>query len=255
MLRLKVKDKANLVIMHQIKSVKLVEYYLGNNITTITKNTWPWLLTFDLDLDFHIWPWDWCIITLMLWKNNCVTWRKNSTSFVISETKLPICISSKNILQPTKSFQSYGPNCSKVMAQKVNLVNMHQMKSVQWVEYYLGYYITTIAKNTWPWFLTFDLDIHCSSYVWPWHFKVIWSLIIHRLFPCMTIDDFMRDSYDKSLVQILNWTVTETDAKLIILIRFLIYLVQILLFYTSTQWNLIRFLSLKLRKLFLNNFA
>ena len=62
-------------------------------------------------------------------------------------------------------------------------------------------------------------------------------------------------SYDKYLVQILNWTVMETDAQLIILIRFLRYLAQIILFYTYTHWNLIRFLSLKLRKLFLDNFA
>ena len=65
----------------------------------------------------------------------------------------------------------------------------------------------------------------------------------------------MTISYDKSLVQILNWTITETDAQLIILIRFLRYLVQIILFYTWTHWNLIRILPLKLRKLFLDNFA
>ena len=68
-------------------------------------------------------------------------------------------------------------------------------------------------------------------------------------------DDFMTISYDKSLVQILNWTITETDAQQIIFIRFLRYLEQIILFYTWTHWNLIRFLSLKLRKLFLDNFA
>ena len=36
MLRLKVKDKVNLVLMHQMKSVQWVEYNLGHNITTIT---------------------------------------------------------------------------------------------------------------------------------------------------------------------------------------------------------------------------
>ena len=42
-----------------------------------------------------------------------VTWRKNGTSFVRTETNLPISILSVKILQPTRSiydfrFQSYG---------------------------------------------------------------------------------------------------------------------------------------------------
>ena len=37
-------------------------------------------------------------------------------------------------------------------------------ESIQWVEYYIWYNITTIVDNAWPWPLTFDLDL----FPWPW---------------------------------------------------------------------------------------
>ena len=125
----------------------------GINIAdvTLTFYIWPWpfSLTFDLD----IWPWDWSVITLMLlgkhYKNVLfdVTWRKNGTSFVRTETNLPISILSVNILQPTRSlydfrFQSYG------------------------------------SKG--------DFHGIWCVWSWPWHFKVIWFLWIRHWFPCMT---------------------------------------------------------------------
>ena len=96
----------------------------GINIAAITENTWPWPFTFDLDL----FPWPLTLIfdleinMLLPWcfeenitKIYCfdVTWRKNGTSFVRTETNQPISILSVNILQPTRSlydfrFQSYG---------------------------------------------------------------------------------------------------------------------------------------------------
>ena len=57
----------------------------------------------------------------------------------------------------------------------------------------------------------------------------------------------------KNCDQILSWTIMETDAQLTILIRFLRYLAEMILFYVCTMWNLIIFLSLKFRKLFLNS--
>ena len=85
---------------------------------------WPWPFTFDLDL----FPWHLTLIfdletdILLPWcfkenitKMYCfdVTWRKNGTSYVRTETNLSISILSVNILQPTRSlygfrFQSYG---------------------------------------------------------------------------------------------------------------------------------------------------
>ena len=121
-LRLTVKDKVNLVLMHQRKSVQLVEYYLGYNINTITKNTWPSLLIFDLE---NVpWPWPWYLTLRFIYfyidamkkklPKKCFMSRdaKNGTSFVISETP-PLGISLRNILRPTRSlydfrFQSYG---------------------------------------------------------------------------------------------------------------------------------------------------
>ena len=58
----------------------------------------------------------------------------------------------------------------------------------------------------------------------------------------------------KNCDQILSLTIIETDAQLTILIRFLRYLAEIILFYVCTMWNWIIFLSLKFRKLFLNSF-
>ena len=126
--------------------------------TCNTENTWPWPFTFDLDL----FPWPLTLIfdletdLLLPWcfeenitKMYCfdVTWRKNGTSYVRTETNLPISILSVNILQPTRSlygfrFQSYGSKGD-----------------------FHGFWCV------WP---------------WPWHFKVIWFLWIRHLFPCMT---------------------------------------------------------------------
>ena len=92
-----------------------------------TENMWPWPFTFDLDL----FPWHLTLIfdletdLLLPWcfkenitKMYCfdVTWRKNGTSYVRTETNLSISILSVNILQPTRSlysfrFQSYGSKC------------------------------------------------------------------------------------------------------------------------------------------------
>ena len=123
-----------------------------------TENTWPWPFTFDLD----IFPWlltlifdletdlllPWCFeekITQMYCFD--VTWRKNGTSYVRTETNLSISILSVNIFHPTRTlygfrFQSYGSKGD-----------------------FHGFWCV------WP---------------WPWHFKVIWFLWIRHLFPCMT---------------------------------------------------------------------
>ena len=88
----------------------MIKYYYNNRkYVTLTFDMWPWLFP---------WPWPWCLTLRLIYycidalKKNC-TWRKNGTSFVISETTPPIGISSRNILRPTKSlydfrFQSYG---------------------------------------------------------------------------------------------------------------------------------------------------
>ena len=75
-----------------------------------------------------------------------VTWRKNVTSYV-------------------------------KVNDKVNLVVMCQMRSVQWVEYYLGYNITTITTHTWPSLLTFDLDF----FPWPWPWYLTLRLIYYYI--------------------------------------------------------------------------
>ena len=112
-----------LVLMTQMKSVQWVEYYLGSillqyrKFVTLTFYIWPWpfpwplTLTFDLETDLLL---PWCFeenITKMYCFD--VTWRKNGTSYVRTETNIPISILSVNILQPTRilydfRFQSYG---------------------------------------------------------------------------------------------------------------------------------------------------
>ena len=112
--------------MTQMKSVQWVEYYLGSILLqyrkylTLTSYIWPWpfSLTFDLNICHGDLETDlllpWCFeenITKMYFFD--VTWRKNTTSYVRTETNLPISILSVNILQPTRSlcdfrFQSYG---------------------------------------------------------------------------------------------------------------------------------------------------
>ena len=79
----------------------------------LTLTFFPWHLTliFDLETDLLL---PWCFeenITKMYCFD--VTWRKNGTSYVRTETNLSISILSVNILQPTRSlygfrFQSYG---------------------------------------------------------------------------------------------------------------------------------------------------
>ena len=88
------------------------------NIAAITENTWPWPFTSDLDL----FPWPLTLIfdletdILLPWcfeenitKMYCfdVTWRQNGTSYVRTETNLPISILSVNILQPTRSLYDF----------------------------------------------------------------------------------------------------------------------------------------------------
>ena len=73
----KVKDTVDLVLMHQMKSVQWVEYYLLLHITTIAENTWPWPLTLTvlLDLDLYVWHWGWSIATLFFEDNKINVWR------------------------------------------------------------------------------------------------------------------------------------------------------------------------------------
>ena len=73
---------------------------------------------------------------------------------------------------------------------------------------------------------------------------------------CISIDDFMMISYDQSLVQILSLSnhngnrcpASNTDP-----IPYIFGTNHIVLLWN--MWNLIRFLSLKLTKLFLDNFT
>ena len=120
----KVKDTVNLVLMHQMKSVQWVEYYLWLNITTIAENTWPWPLTYDLDR--FVWPWPLCLTLrliycyIVLWrqKHKCLTSRDAKTvfrSFVISETTIPIGISQWTWCAQLEVSTTSG---SKVMDQK-----------------------------------------------------------------------------------------------------------------------------------------
>ena len=135
-----------------------------------TENTWPWPFTFDLDL----FPWPLTLIfdleinLLLPWcfeenitKMYCfdVTWRKNGTSYVRTETNLPISILSVNILQPTRSlydfrFQSYGSKGD-----------------------FHGFWCV------WP---------------WPWHFKVIWFLWIRSFVPLHDWCKFWNDIFINS---------------------------------------------------------
>ena len=139
--------------MTPMKSVQWVEYCLGSILlqyrkyVTLTFYISPWHLTliFDLETDLLL---PWCFeenITKMYCFD--VTWRKNGTLYVITETTLTISILSVNILQPTRTlygfrFQSYG------------------------------------SKG--------DFNGFWCVWHWPWHFKVIWFLWIRHLFPCMT---------------------------------------------------------------------
>ena len=111
----------SLVLMTQMKSVQWVSI-IWDQYCCNTENTWPWPFTFDLDL----FPWPLTLIfdletdLLLPWcfeenitKMYCfdVTWRKNGTSYVRTETNLR-GILSVNILHPTRSlydfrFQSY----------------------------------------------------------------------------------------------------------------------------------------------------
>ena len=83
--------------------------------------------------------------------------------------------------------------------------------------------------NSYKQFNKIKLDSHIFSQKQDINTNTLSETLTHR--HCISIDDCMMISHDKSLVQILNWTVTETDAQLILLIRFLRYLVQIILFY------------------------
>ena len=51
------------------------------------------------------------------------------------------------------------------------------MKSVQWVEYYLGSILLQYTENTWPWPFIFDLDL------FPWPLTLIFDLETDLLLP------------------------------------------------------------------------
>ena len=87
------------------------------------KNTWPWHLTFDLD--FCPWPWPWCMTLRLIYycidalknknckTNKCLTSRDAKTVYRYIGDNIPISISSKNMMRPTRTFydfrfQSYG---------------------------------------------------------------------------------------------------------------------------------------------------
>ena len=122
-----------------------------NDITTMTYKIvkqiiWPWLLTLTLRLTFDLDD---------LKKTNCfkigdlfeVTWRKNVTSYVKSETTYRMRPSARIIFKPTRSLYDF------------------RFKSYDSKDDFHGYWCV------WP---------------WPWHLKVIWFLSIHFVFPCMT---------------------------------------------------------------------
>ena len=119
----KVKDTVNLVLMHQMKSVQWVEYYLWLNIT-IAENTWPWPLTYDLDL--FAWPWPLCL-TLRLIYCYIVLWRQKNKCLTSRDAKTVL----RSLYRRQQSWSVFpqGTWCaqrevsttsgSKVMAQKV----------------------------------------------------------------------------------------------------------------------------------------
>ena len=91
MLRLEVNDKVNL-LMHQMKSVRWVEYYLGYNITTIALFCLTLILDLEIDILLH-----WCFEEKNCKQSKCLTSRDTKTV-------------------PTRSFydfrfQSYGSKC------------------------------------------------------------------------------------------------------------------------------------------------
>ena len=106
--------------MTQMKSVQWVEYYLGSILlqyrkyVTLTFYIWPWpfclTLTLMFDLELDLLP-HWALKNKIAKKNKCLydfrfksygSWRKNGTSFVISETTIPIGISSRNMMRQTR---------------------------------------------------------------------------------------------------------------------------------------------------------
>ena len=121
-------------------NVLIFIFHKLNDITTMTYKIvkqiiWPWLLTLTFDLDD-------------LKNTNCfkicdlfeVTWRKNVTPYVKSETTYRMRPSTRNIFQPTRSVYDF---CFKSYGSKDD---------------FHGYWCV------WP---------------WPWHLKVIRFLSIH----------------------------------------------------------------------------
>ena len=98
----------NIAAIQKIRDLDLLHLTL-----TFFLDLWPWYLTLIFDLETYLLL-PWCFeenITKMYCFD--VTWRKNGTSYVRTETNLSISILSVNILQPTRSlydfrFQSYG---------------------------------------------------------------------------------------------------------------------------------------------------
>ena len=130
--------RINIAAIQKIRDLDLIHLTL-----TYSLDLWPWYLTLRL-IYYYLDAFEENITKMFCFD---VMWRKNGTSFVSTETNLPIHILSVNVLQPTRSlydfrFQSYGSKGD-----------------------FHGFWCV------WP---------------WPWHFKVIWFLWIRHLFPCMT---------------------------------------------------------------------
>ena len=132
---------------------------LGNirdlDLLHLTVTIFPWPLTLIFDHETYLLL-PWCFeenITKMYCFD--VTWRKNGSWYVRTETNLSISILSVNILQPTRSlydfrFQSYGSKCD-----------------------FHGFWCV------WP---------------WPWQFKVILFLCVYHM-PLHDWCDFRRDMF------------------------------------------------------------
>ena len=129
----------------------IIYYYNSRQCVTLTFDIWPWPFSLTLilmfDLEVDILQ-HWCFEENIAKKIN--VWRHvTQTRYVIRDIgeNIPDRYFFRNILRPTKSFYDF-------------------------------------------WFQSYGskCDFHGFRYVWPWpwHFKVIWLLRIHLVFPCMT---------------------------------------------------------------------
>ena len=112
------------------------------------------------------------------WDITLWNFAKTRTNKQTNERALLECILCKIGLT---DWMIYLVDCSDKGQGHKQLVLMTQMKSVQWVEYYLGSILlqyrkyVTLTFYIWPWSfsLTFDLDI------WPWDWSII-TLMLWR---------------------------------------------------------------------------